>query len=116
MARAAGTCTICGRRIDPPKRGPIAETHPACFPLMDALQRLERQLQRLPDLTPTKLLELRYRLLCASTEVPRPRDERGRFIRAPWMPRDEAKPKDGADQGAPEDRAAGRPVQRPRRG
>lgn len=79
--RRRSACSVCGHTVESGLRGPMREVHKECEPLRDTLTRLKAQLASLPPMTARQLLNVRYELLCMSTEVPRPRDANGRFIR-----------------------------------
>lgn len=84
MRRTPTTCSICLRPVvQRGERGRFRTVHAACKPLHDALVRVEKALA-LPlvgTMPPAAQVELRYRVLCLSTEIPRPRDASGRFMR-----------------------------------
>lgn len=75
--RRTHVCEVCGRRVTSGARGRVRTQHRECKPLADALNRLEKHLQQLPDMTPGALADLRYRILLASTAVPRARYPKG---------------------------------------
>lgn len=79
-------CEICGHAVfQRPGPGRPRERHDECNKLHEALAAVERAIDgaRLQQISFSEdaLIELRFRLLILSTEVPRPRDALGRFIR-----------------------------------
>lgn len=78
-------CEVCGRSVPQRRRG-ITLYHPGCKPLHDDLIRMRKHLAKIAagthpaQLSPRKLAELRFDLFCLVSELPRPRDEHGRYV------------------------------------
>lgn len=79
------SCSVCTKPVIQKKRG-VTLYHPECKPLHDDLERLRKHLAQLADgthpakLSPRRLTELRFELFCLVSEIPRPRDARGRYV------------------------------------
>jgi hypothetical protein len=83
----AWVCSICGHLVVTGLRGRPREVHQeGCKYVRDHIQELEHLLEgeglRKLNLTPRAQADLRYRLFCLATQVPRVRDEHGRFLRS----------------------------------
>lgn len=80
-------CTVCDRPCPQPKRG-YRLYHDECKALHDDLERLKKHLAQIAggthkvQLSPKQVAQLRYDLFCLTSELPRLRDSRGRFVSA----------------------------------
>lgn len=73
------TCDICGKRVERKgTRGPIPTRHPDCKNVAGFLAAVERFAATLEPGEDAE--QFRYRLICIAAEIPRARDELGRFV------------------------------------
>ena len=78
-------CDVCGRAVEQPTRG-YRLYHTECKALHDDVERIKKHLDRLEagthevKLTTKRAAQLRFDLFCMVSQVPRPRDARGRYV------------------------------------